>query len=188
MGNIMITEQDAIKYFRLIYAARGDNDFEAAESYISTLMTDGNPEVKAQDCWHAAQIKEQLGDFAGAQQLYVEGLNYRPEGTFGRHDLEQLIAQTCEKLGEREEAIEWYRRSMKTYMAGDDFGCLALLPYLHCCGDEILPEDVTMVERLVERSWKVVGLPGQPDLNDLPGAIRAIEQYISDEDAEITGK
>ncbi|MEO6391638.1 MAG: tetratricopeptide repeat protein [Pyrinomonadaceae bacterium] len=182
----MITEQDAIEYFRSIYAARYADDIAAAEFHISTLMAGGSSEVKAQACWHAAQIKEQLGDFRGAQERYIEGLNYRPGGTFGRHDLQQLIGRTCEKLGEHDEAIQWYRRSMKTCLASEDFGCLALLPYLKCGGGDIYSEDVPMVKTLVERSWRLLAVPGQPDLNDLARAIRAIEQFIADEEGKLT--
>jgi hypothetical protein len=94
---------------------------------------------------------------------------------------ERSLGEACEKLGAPGAALEWYRTALKTCAEGDEFsGGHALKVFLALAGQQLLPDDEATASSVAVKSWRVLELPGSPDLKDLGKTAEALAKRTSE--------
>ena len=104
---------------------------------------------------------EELGEYSKAKNDLLESLGLRQFADFGCLVGEESLGLICERLNEKEEAREWYRKAMTTCLqARQPLSCgFALRRFLKLTPEESLTvEDRTLCESAVERSREVLGI------------------------------
>ena len=83
-----------------------------------------------------------------------------------------------EKRESVNEAVSWYQTALRTCIEGEGIsGGTALQKLLRLRAQEVLTaEDRTLCARAAQKSWQVLGLPGEPDLADISRAVSTIKE------------
>jgi tetratricopeptide (TPR) repeat protein len=137
------------------------------------LATDA--EILSQALDMRAIFKEWQGDLEGAEKDLLQAHALAPPG-FGRYAVELGLGGICEKRQRPAEAVSWYRAALETSVEADGVAAGgALRSFLRLRPEQSLsPEERSLCARVVEHSWEVLELPGQPDLADLKKGLAAI--------------
>jgi len=165
----MLTEREFDEVRRKIVMAWHKGDVDGAFVEIEKVFEgEGTPDMKGECLFYRGMIRESGGDLTAARQDWTEGLQYAREGTFLRFQLEHNVGESLEREGLPEEALDWYKRSLKTCTDGHEYsGHQSLAAYLRLKGGKIEPGTETLIASIIVRSWRVLELPGTPDLKDL---------------------
>ena len=152
---------------RLVKAwTHGDTATAFAE--IARVVADGEDAMKAQALFYSGMIHED-SDIEAAIRDWMAALASAPEGSHTRHLVEQKLGEAGERVGRREQAMSWYRSAMKTCADGGEFaGGIALKSFLAVAGSRLSSEDKRLASDVATKSWRILGLSGEPDLADLP--------------------
>jgi tetratricopeptide (TPR) repeat protein len=173
----MLTRTEFNQSLHRLRTAWSKGDLASAFSEIEKVLREGSAEMKAECLLYRGEIKDNQGELADAKQDWLNALAYSGEGTFLHYSLERCLGQVCETLGLPEEALRWYRTSLSTCSQGDEFsGHRSLTALLRLTGGEVPPEDKPTVASVAEKSWRVLQLPGAPDLNDLVGTVSKLAE------------
>jgi len=163
----MLTEDDWNQAQQKITIAWGRGKIEAAYDEIARVRASGTAQMKAQSLLYRGMIKEDVGDYCGAREDLRQAASENPSGSFARYTAEHMLGVACEKSGLSEEALRQYREALQTCLAGDDFsGGHALERFLALAGVELRSEDHHLATAVIEKSWKVLELQGEPDLDN----------------------
>ena len=158
---------------------RGDLDRAFLE--IETVMREGSPEMKGQCLFFRGMIYESNGSLNQARLDWLDALHYAEDGTFLRYELEMNIGAASEKLSTGDDALTWYRAALMTCVNGHEFSPhQALDAFRRLSGTEISPEDKPLLTTAVEKSWRVLELPGKPDQSDLTSSINQVTQSFNE--------
>jgi hypothetical protein len=173
----MMTESEYDDIRRRVVVAWHEGDFDAASAGVEEVLGGGGTaEMKAECLLYRGMMRQGAGASAEARRDWAEALPHADEGTFLRFQLEQSMA----------EALGWCRRALQTCSGGDEFsGRQALVAYLRLGGGVVAPEDETLVASVVVKSWRVLELPGAPNVGDLPSAIRELTEAFATRVEEI---
>lgn len=171
-----------------ISSAWSRGDLIRAFSEIDAIKGCGTPDMKAEAIWFSGMIKESEGANAGARADWLEAVSLCQENGFIRHNIQLGLAKSYEAEKEFDKAEHWYRMALETSITGEEFSSARLLElYLSFNNGRIPAVDVESVVKAVQRSWRVLNLPGDPPVNNLPFAVRELEKQTSQAVHEIIG-
>ena len=168
----MLTQSEFDQALQRITLAWSKGDLTSAFSEIDMVLWEGSADMKGQCLLFRGMIKEDQGELEDAKQDWLNALAYPRAGTFLRYNLESNIGQVCETLGLREEAVRWYWTALSTCSQGDEFsGHRALVALVTLSGGQVPSGDNLLFASVSKKSWRVLQLPGVPDLKDLVGTV-----------------
>jgi hypothetical protein len=151
------------------------NDFEAALRQVDAFLSDKTiPEVRSSAIGMRAYLEEELGDLEGAKQdLLAARLLVAPG--FGRYVHEVCLAGIYLKQAYMDESLLWYRIALNTCLEANMSGGAALKKLLEVKGVvNFTEEDRKLFFSASAVSWRVLGLPGDPNFTDLEKVALAI--------------
>jgi hypothetical protein len=170
----MLTRDEFHQLEQRITSAWHSRDHSNAFADIETILREGSVEMKGEALLLAGMIRESEGDLKGAQQHWREALLLAPEGTFLRYSLEDELGKISEKT-DAENAVFWYRAALKTCSNGDEFAAIPTLgSFLRLNSGNISQEDRALVASVLQKSWRVLDLPGGPNPDDLVGSVATL--------------
>lgn len=162
-----------------ITGAWAQRDFESAFSQLEAIVKRGSAEMKANALLFSGMIKESNKQLLDARQDWLEGIPHSPQGSFVRYNLQQNIGRSFENENSFAEAHKWYRAAIQTCANGGEFsGEKALVAYLSLHDGQIKDEDRNIFSVAVEKSWRILELPGRPSLDDLPKAVDKLTEHF----------
>lgn len=155
-----------------VLSAWHKGDVNSAFSEVEVVLREGTPEMKGQILFFRGMIFERTGRFDEAKRDWIEAISYSKEGSFLRYELETSIGAMLETRKVADEALSWYRSAILTCVDGGEFsGHEALAAFKRLCGPKDLDNDFTLLTAALEKSWRVLQLPGNPSDRDLAGNI-----------------
>ena len=114
-----------------------------------------------------AQLKEDLGDQEGAKADLVDAISLGAADV-ARYVNESSLAELFRREGNRPDSIKWYRVALSTAMRGGFPGGGALWKFITLQSEKALSEeDRALCIDVAECSWKLLDLPGKPNLDNL---------------------
>jgi len=170
-------EFDDIRQKATVAWHRGDIARALAE--IEKVLGEGTSDMKGECLLYRGMMRQSGEPLSEARQDWSEALQYAGEGTFLRFQLEQHVGDSLEREGLFQEAFAWYRKALKTCSEGEEFsGHQILSAYLRLNG-RIDPGDEPLIASVAVKSWRVLELPGAPDLSYLRSAIEELAVTVS---------
>ncbi|MDI1241820.1 MAG: hypothetical protein PSX80_07855 [bacterium] len=137
-----------VKIDELIPASSPEQEAHCLLLKGSIMKDDRRLLIKAREEWLRAIPKSRPGSFIRACIEYEIG---------GSFEIENLI----------EQARSYYQLAINTCATGDEFsGQKQLGAYLGINNGSILQSDEAMVRAALKKSWRVLELPGEPDLSN----------------------
>jgi len=147
--------------------AWAQGDIVSAFAEIAHVVAHGSDAMKAQALIYRGMIQED-SDLAAARQDWIEALSHAPQGSHTRHVAQEKIAQACERLNLKDDAISWYRSALETCADGHEFpGGHVLKSFLALIDGPLSPSDQALTLTVAKKSWRLLGLAGEPDWTDL---------------------
>lgn len=144
-----------------------EDDSGTAQAALELVLRQGDSEMKGKCLFYQGLISKEKGNTAEARQHWIKALEYAPEGSFVRFQLELNLGNTAEQQAERDEALDWLLKALETCCRGDEFaGIQALAGYLKLNGGTIRPEDESLIACVCVKSWRVLELVGEPESSD----------------------
>lgn len=172
------SEQNAI--LKKITFDWSQRNFEKAFAEIEKLVREGTPDFRASALLLGGMIKEELGTLEEARFNWLSGLESSTTGTFTTYSLEHNIGSSFEKQGLLDEAVSWFRKSLVTCAAGNDFsGEQALSDFCRLTSGDLSDDDKRIVAIVLDKSWRVLGLSGKPDSEDLKASVRILGLHFA---------
>lgn len=167
-------------------SAWGRGDLTSAFSEVEQILQQGTDEMKAQGLCFRGMIKHSQAELADAKEDWLQALPFAGEGTSLQYELQTNIAEVCEVTNPSGESLRWYRAALTTCSDGDQFsGTRALTAFVRLNGGTLPTGDLVMVASVAEKSWKVLQLPGSPDLDDLVGTVARLSEGFKIKKREI---
>lgn len=177
----MLNEIEFNRVIGEIIFAWAHRDFIGALAKIDAVIDEITPEMKAHCLLFSGNIKDDQGLSSEARRDWLAAIPYCRAGSFDRHRLEYEIGRSYEKAALRNDALAFYRSAIQTCATGDEFaGNKALSAFLALNTGWISSEDEATVAAAIEKSWRVLELPGEPDLKNLPNAVTKLAEGFSD--------
>jgi len=176
----MLTETEFEQVLQTLTKALSQGDLQQALTKKDHVLGDGTPLMKGQYLLFLGLIRERSGDLSGGQRDWLDALAFASPGTFLRYSVEENLGRVCRKLVKPEEAQRWCRQALSTCAEGDEFsGNRVLTEFLELNEGKIPPADEELVVSVLNKSWRVLELPGSFDLTDLPGSIKTVSERFS---------
>ena len=142
-------------------------DLADAQAALELVLSTGSPAMKAESLFYQGMMVEGRGELAEAKASWSTALQYAREGSFLKFQLEASLGAAFERDLQTAEAMKWFRTALETCCRGDQFaGSNALAGYLRISEGKIQLADEAVVACVVEKSWRVLDLPGKPDADD----------------------
>lgn len=151
---------------------------EAISIMDGILSHDLNSELRSEALSFRASISEEQGDFQNAKQTLLEARSFSEEGGYGRYTIELGLGGVSEQLGLMDEATSWYYNALLTCARGvNTSGGTALKHFLKLKNeDRLTGQERVLCAQVVEKSWKLLRLDGEPDLSNLRMTAEALIQ------------
>lgn len=176
---MVLTQNQFSQLIQSVTLALSQRDLERALVQKDRVMREGTAEMKGQCLFYVGLIHESCGNMQAAQQEWLDALSYAGAGTFLRYSLEAQIGSTCERFGEIDQALAWYRHALETCAGGDEFSGNQVLSAILRLNGTIASQDETVVRTVIEKSWRVLQVPGSLDPENLDGSIRILSDWFS---------
>jgi len=185
----MLTKEEFNKGLEKITLLWAQRNFELAFEQVEIILRDGTEVMRAEAKFFAGLMKQDQGLIAHARENWLDALPLAEEGTFLLYLLEHNIGASYEQEGSDDEALVWYRSALRTCAQGDRFSDdQTLTAFLALNKGEIPTKDEDVVAIGVKKSWETLGLQGNPDLSDLPGAISKLAKGYAELEVETMGE
>jgi hypothetical protein len=157
------------------------DDFRDALSQVETFLAcEDHAEIRSDALGMKANLKEELGDIQGAKEdLLLARSLIGP--SYGRYVHEISLGAIAERQQQSNEALGWYRAALRTCVEGQAIsGGTALKKLVGLQGEkEMSAHDQALCIEATRKSWRVLNLPGQPDLADLNLTISRVKEAES---------
>jgi tetratricopeptide (TPR) repeat protein len=161
-------------------AKRGD--YSCSISILDEILANEiYPDLRRDAFGYRALFFEDIGRFDEAKADLLSSCSLIPPdpigaATFARSVTEQGIGRICEKQSKIQEAKEWYMKALMTIKKGDACdGGSALKSLLTLVGEGNLSDEArALCNAVAIKSWKLLRIPGEPDLNNLAEATQRI--------------
>jgi tetratricopeptide (TPR) repeat protein len=142
------------------------------------LSQELDPELRSEVIGFRAVLREDLGDCQNAKEDFLLALSLSQMGSYPRYTLELTLGGLSERLGIPDEAVSWYIKALLTVAENEGIsGGTALKSFLKIKGDSaITDQEQVLCNHVVEKSWKLLWLPGGPDLSNLKEAAETLLQ------------
>jgi len=159
-------------------------DFETVRRLLEDLMPKLSSEQQSAVLLFLGTIKKEQGLESQAIADWLLAFPLSRTGSYVRYNLQCEIGRMYESRGETDEAKSFYGAAIVTCVSGDQFSAnRALAAFLRLSVDVIEPGCLDMIGKAVRKSWDVLELPGEPDVNDILQAARdlslGLEEKIS---------
>jgi hypothetical protein len=143
------------------------------ESFMSRRL---NAAMRSEVLAYRSHAKELLGLLKESKEDLLQARSLS-KGGYARYTLELSLGSVCEKLGQKAEATDWYHTALQSAASARSYsGGAALRSYLSLVGDNLSDEDRALGIRVVRRSWRILGLSGAPESQDLSKAGDILKQ------------
>ena len=141
---------------------------------------DLTPEIHGDALGVRAELRADTGDIDGATRDLLDARTLVGP-TYSRYIHELCLAALNRRLGNREEAVHWLRTALRTCLDGSRVsGGTALSRLVDLIPiDDMIDADAELCQLAIDRSWTVLGLPGEPDRSDIRAVIDAIKRAES---------
>ncbi len=161
-----------------IWSLMKDGELTEAISRIDAFLSlEADPEVRSAALGFRAHINERIGNIEEAQNdlltaRSLSGPNYQ------RYVQELSLGSLFERQDLNEESHSWYRAAANTCLLDNKTsggsalkGLLRLRPAIN-----LSEADIALCREVIEHSWRVLRLPGAPDLSDLERSASTITE------------
>lgn len=133
----------------------------------------GNPpfDLRRRAIAFRGDLHEDSGDLDAAKSDFNLALDLSKEPDYERYTLELALGAVAKKLGNLEEADSWYRSALETAsLDPTTSGGTALRSLLELRGgNEFSEEERQLVAKVIQQSWHLLQMEGEPNLADLQG-------------------
>jgi tetratricopeptide (TPR) repeat protein len=155
---------------RKALALKRQGDHTTAVSIINELLSKKmDDELHSEVLALRADLKEDIGEYEGAKEDLLDALSLIPGNSYARYTLELSLGGICERLKSGAEATSWYQKALLTsFHAEEVSGGTALMSFLRIRDEaELAEEERALCTQVALKSWKLLQLSGEPDLNNL---------------------
>jgi len=152
-------------------------DIAAAIELIGHYLSQSRPlDLSRQAIAFRGDLHEESGNLEIARASYLAARELSEKPDYERYTLELSLGSVAEKLGDRRSAGAWYLRALETaFLDGTTSGGSALLRLLELRVEQGLSEEERqLAENVVRQSWRLLGVEGEPSLEDLRRAARKL--------------
>lgn len=153
-----------------------EDDLSAAIAILNRFLADDLPAALRREvialrgtlCQEQGDLESAKTDFLAAVRLAAEG--------YVRFELEDTLAEISRKLGDIQDADNWYTAALETgasdpRVAGGGF----LLRFLKFRGVRGLShEEHQLAKKMAHQGWRLLRVEGEPDLGDLEGTAKQL--------------
>ena len=148
--------------------SRGDPATALAD--IQRVLNTGTAEQRGRALMYRGSMHEDAHDWLNARGDFIQAAGLLPPGSYARYTAELSVGHVCELNGERQEAFAWHRAALLTCsLAIEPFSGASAARGLMSLEPEIQPADRQLLRDVLAKSWRILQLPGEPDLDNLPG-------------------
>lgn len=166
------TERDIVRAWM-------SGDLAAAVRHIDGALVDDNTEVRGRALLYRGAIREDEQDLVAANRDFADGAALLPAGGYARYTAELSVAGSFEALGQSAEAANWWRAALATCDTQiERFSGGAAIRRLLLSRVQLDSSDLELARSVATKSWNILGLSGEPDLDNLlatADALRARE-------------
>lgn len=168
----MLSENEFNKFVEEIRFDWAQRHFTDALAKIESVMDRLTPQMKARCLLLRGEMKDEQGLPDDAREDWLTAIDYSIEGSYLRYLLEYEIGNSFQRAALLDKALLRYHKALESCANGDFFsGSSAAAAFLALNGGQIPVKYRSMIATVVEKSWAVLELPGNPQLRDLPQAI-----------------
>lgn len=173
----MLTKEAFNKELAKVTFLWNRKDFDGALNVLSEILIKGDVYMRSQALLFSGMVKQDQGFLEDSRKSWLDAIPLTNDGTFTLYLLQHNLGDSYRREGLPEKAMSWYRSAIRTCVAGDEFACdQTLTSFLFLSGDQIPEDDEAAVANAVEKSWRVLELPGDPDLTDLRKAVTQLNE------------
>ncbi len=113
-------------------------------------------------------IYEEIGDIESAKSDILYALSLLEKESYAKYGLEIEMGIICEKEHNTKEARSWYLRALSTAVKATIPGGWGLDRFFKIRNEnELSQEELILCTEVVQKSWQVLKLSGEPDLTNL---------------------
>lgn len=150
---------------------------------IDRVLERGNDEHRGRALMYRGSIHEEASNWEAARDDFVQAVGLLSARSYLRYTAELSVGHACEKAGETQEAMEWYRAALRTCAQADElFSGATATKALLVLAPELSPSDRELARTVTAKSWQVLSLPNEPNLDDLVGMTEILMQRASNPD------
>lgn len=150
---------------------------------IESVLERGDDEQRARALVYRGSIQEEATNWKAAKDDFVQAAGLFRPGTYARYTAELSVGGALEKAGEKQEALQWYRAALLTCAQADElFSGATATKALLALASELSPSDRELTRTVTAKSWHVLNLPNEPNLDDLAGTTELLIQRASNPD------
>lgn len=154
--------------------------FGDALDHLSAMLGYLSGDMKCQCLLFRGLIKQDLGFNEEARNDWNEAIEYSLDGSYLRYSLQTNLGDSHRNGQHLDAALKWYRLAIMTCSKGEEFsGSKSLAAFLEINDYHIPTEDKLEVARALRKSWRVLNLPGEPKLEDLPNSILYLNSSVA---------
>ena len=164
------TVESMYEAMRKALALKLQKDYQAALSVMNDFLSQNmDSEQRSEALGFRADLKEEVGQYKEAAKDYLAALSLSQAESYAQYTIELSLGSISEKLGIRDEALSWYQKALLTCAKGVGIaGGAALKIFLELKGENrITEEEKALCNQVVEKSWALLRIPGEPDLSNL---------------------
>jgi hypothetical protein len=162
---------------RTIASLMQKREFAAALSAVDQfLIEESDPELRSDALGFRADLRAQTGDLRAANEDLLAARSLTG-ATYLRYVHELSLGTLCRKQQQIDEAISWYRAALQTCIEGSGISAgNALSEFLRLQPQDVLtPPDRAVFFQAAEKSWRVLGVPGNPEETNLHAVVATIQ-------------
>jgi tetratricopeptide (TPR) repeat protein len=152
-------------------------DVSAAIEMLNHYLAERLPEdLRREALAFRATLFEEEGQLGSAKSDFLSALELAPQPDYVRFELEDSLAHISEKQGSYQEANKWFGAALDTAardprVAGGAF-ILRMLRFRSNQG--FTDEEHRLIRQVIQQSWHLLRVEGDPDLEDLEGTARKL--------------
>ena len=181
---MMMTPDEWDQAQRRIVRAWMSGNVEQALQEIEVVLDRGNDEVRGQALVYRGSIQEEKANLQAAKNDFIQAVGLFSLGSYPRYTAELSVGHACEQVGEKQQAVQWYRAALVTCAQADEpFSGATATKALLALEPILGPNDVELVRVVTLKSWQLLGIGGEPDLNDLAGTTEILMRRASTPDS-----
>lgn len=150
---------------------------------IESVLERGDAEQRARALIYRGSIQEESANWKAAKDDFVQAAGLFRPGSYTRYTAELSVGGVLRRAGEVHEAVKWYRAALLTCAeAVELFSGATATKALLAIAPELSPSDRELARTVTAKSWQLLNLPNEPNLDDLAGTTEMLIQRASNPD------
>lgn len=147
---------------------------------IESVLERGDDEQRARALVYRGSIQEEAANWKAAMDDFVQAAGLFRPGSYARYTTELSVGGVLNRTGELHEAVKWYRAALNTCARADElFSGATATKALLAVAPELSPSDRELARTVTAKSWRVLNLPNEPNLDDLAGTTEILMHRAS---------